>query len=263
MPFQKQSLHDKMPEFKADISRCRVKICGITSPETAVQCFTAGADMIGMIHYPPSPRHIGIGQIRDILDAVVPFRKQGRKTVLVVVDGLPAAELFKKADDRLDFVQLHGSPAQTAKLEKQISIPVIRAVRDRGTFDQLLAQPEHAGSLQSASDLYLLEMSHGLLPGGNGAAWDWSAAKPFCERYPAFLAGGITPENVLRAVVAASPFGVDVSSGVEVSPGVKDLVKVQKLITKVKREGDERSDGTDICSETHGRDGIHQASSKS
>jgi phosphoribosylanthranilate isomerase len=81
------------------------------------------------------------------------------------------------------------------------------------------------------------------LPGGNGAAWDWSAARPFCERYPTFIAGGVTPKNVVDVIQSANPFGIDVSSGVESSLGVKDMDKVKRLIEQVrsyspKRAGD-------------------------
>jgi phosphoribosylanthranilate isomerase len=77
-------------------------------------------------------------------------------------------------------------------------------------------------------------MSTGLLPGGNGAAWDWSMARPFCERFPTFIAGGITPENIADVIRFANPYGIDVSSGVESSPGVKDMDKVKRLIENVR-----------------------------
>lgn len=71
------------------------------------------------------------------------------------------------------------------------------------------------------------------MPGGNGAAWEWSVTKPFCERFPTFIAGGITPENVAEVVRLAHPYGIDVSSGVESAPGVKDIDKVRRLIENV------------------------------
>ena len=71
------------------------------------------------------------------------------------------------------------------------------------------------------------------MPGGNGIAWDWSIAWPFCERYPTLIAGGVTPENVAEVIRLANPDGIDVSSGVESSPGVKDIDKVKQLIENV------------------------------
>ncbi|MDR0611781.1 MAG: phosphoribosylanthranilate isomerase, partial [Planctomycetaceae bacterium] len=155
-----------------------IKICGITTPEMARQCFEAGADMIGLIFYPPSPRHVDVLKIREILDAVEPFRQHKRQTVLVVVDSLP-----DEIDSRIDFVQLHGSVSGNFPAKR------IQVIKDRQTRDRLL----HESATEISEDsLYLLEMSKGVLPGGNGRGWNWSEAREFCKRFPAFLAGGIT-----------------------------------------------------------------------
>ncbi len=196
-----------------------IKICGITSPETAVACLEAGADMIGLVYYPPSPRHVDESQIRAILDGVEPFRKIERRVVLVAVDPLPEV-----IDTRIDWIQSYG------KERPDVPVPRIQVVKDRETFDRLLESPPEC----ACPPLYALEMSRGILPGGNGAAWDWSLAKPFCERYPTILAGGITPENVTRAIHPAQPYGIDVSSGVESSPGIKDMEKIRRLIEIVR-----------------------------
>jgi phosphoribosylanthranilate isomerase len=190
-----------------------IKICGITTPETAIACFEAGADFIGLVHYPPSPRHVDVAQINDILDAIMPFDRQ---SILVAVDQLPD----DKTVSRFDFVQTYGN------IRNNISIRRIPVVRDYETFTRLLDSPGQA-------EYYCFEMSTGLLPGGNGAAWDWSMARPFCERYPTFIAGGITPENVTDVIRLANPYGIDVSSGVESLPGVKDIDKVKRLIENV------------------------------
>ncbi|MDR2117338.1 MAG: phosphoribosylanthranilate isomerase [Planctomycetaceae bacterium] len=207
----------------------RIKICGMTTPESACRCLEVGADMIGLIFYPPSPRHVDVSKIRKILDAVEPFRKQGRQTVLVVVDSLP-----DELDSRIDFVQLHGS------FSGEFPAKRIYVVKNRQTRDRLLKEsatkilPDSTLTNSMLTDsFYLLEMSQGFLPGGNGMIWNWLEAKEFCERFPTFLAGGITPENVLAAITQAQPYGIDVSSGVESSPGVKDFNKVQQLIETV------------------------------
>jgi phosphoribosylanthranilate isomerase len=191
----------------------------MTTPESAQQCLEVGADMIGLIFYPPSPRHVDVPKIREILDAAEPFRKYGRQTVLVVVDSLP-----DEIDSRIDFVQLHGSASG------EFSAKRIQVIKNRQTCNRLLN--EFATKTEDDC-FYLLEMSHGFLPGGNGVGWNWSEAREFCERFPTFLAGGITPENVLDVIVQANPYGIDVSSGVESSPGVKDFNKVQQLIEKI------------------------------
>jgi phosphoribosylanthranilate isomerase len=174
--------------------------------------------MIGLVHYAPSPRHVGDAVTNSILNAVEPFRKIGKKVALVVVDSIS-----DDLDPRIDYVQVHGN------LDTGLPCSIIRAVKDWETFEQLLLAP-----VQPACDLlYVLEMSTGKLPGGNGAAWDWSQAQPFCKRFPTLLAGGITPENVREAINQAMPYGIDVSSGVESSPGIKDMDKVNRLIHAV------------------------------
>jgi len=193
-----------------------VKICGITSPETAIACLEAGADMIGLVHYPPSPRHISPSQIHEILVAV---ERAGltQHIVLVVVDQLP-----DEIHPRIDYIQIHG------KIQPPVPMSGIHVVKDYETFTHLLKLP-----METQSHLYVLEMSEGLLPGGNGEAWDWSLARPFCERYPTLIAGGVTPENVTDVIRLANPFGIDISSGVESAPGVKDMDKVKCLIDAV------------------------------
>jgi len=206
-----------------------VKICGITSPETAVACLEAGADMIGLVYYPQSSRHVEAAQMHKILDAVQEYNGLtcNSRSVLVVVDQLPDEEIVL----RFTLLQPYG------KVRHDVSIPQMRVVKDFGTFTHLLESPHlelpHLKSSARSEDYHVLEMSTGLLPGGNGVAWDWSAAKPFCERYPTLIAGGITPENVAEVIRQASPLGIDVSSGVESVPGVKDKDKVQRLMENV------------------------------
>ena len=201
-----------------------IKICGITSPETAVACFHAGAQYIGLVHYPPSPRHVGATQIREILDALGEYGRY----VLVVVDQLPDDDIVS----RFHLVQVYGT------LRSDVSIPRIQVVKDHATLTRILESPtQDWETRQPPSETniscYCLEISEGLLPGGNGAAWDWSIARSFCERFPTFLAGGITPDNVAEAIRLANPYGIDVSSGVESAPGIKDMDKVKRLIKNI------------------------------
>ena len=193
-----------------------IKICGITSPETAIACLEAGAHLIGLVHYPPSPRHVDVAQMHNILDAVQPYNA---RSVLVVVDQLPEEDVVS----RFALLQSYGT------VRHDVSIPQMHVVKDYDTFMRLLESPI------KTEDYFVLEMSKGLLPGGNGAAWDWSLAKPFCERYPTFIAGGVTPENVADVIRLAAPLGIDVSSGVESAPGVKDIDKVKQLMENVRR----------------------------
>ena len=203
-----------------------IKICGITSPETAIVCFEAGADMIGLVHYPPSPRHVDETKINEILDATTPFRQKMGKAILVAVDQLPSENVTNRADG----IQIYREIQADEHKRYRFPSLIIRCVRDYATFSRFLETPvKHEHDQQ-----FLLELSEGILPGGNGASWEWSRAKPFCERYSTFLAGGITPENVIDAIRQAGPYGIDVSSGVESAPGIKDMKKVRRLIENVR-----------------------------
>jgi len=192
-----------------------IKICGVTTPETATACLEAGADMIGLVYYPPSPRHVGVASMREILDAL---RPHNGRSVLVVVDQLPESEMVSQ----FTLLQSYGT------VRHDVSISPMRVVKDIETFTRLLESPIRT------EDYHVLEMSEGKLPGGNGAAWDWERARPFCERYPTLIAGGITPENVADVIRLANPYGIDVSSGVESAPGIKDMGKVKRLIENVR-----------------------------
>jgi phosphoribosylanthranilate isomerase len=197
----------------------QIKICGITSPEMAVACLEAGADMIGLVHYPASPRHVDVPKIHEILNAIEPF---GGRSVLVVVDQLP-----DKIDPRIELIHVYGDIQNDEQNHGDIPDKMF-VVKDFSTFARLLESKDESSSCD-----YCLEMSKGNLPGGNGAVWDWSIARPFCEHYKTFIAGGITPENVADVIRLAKPFGIDVSSGVESSPGIKDIDKVKRLIENV------------------------------
>jgi indole-3-glycerol phosphate synthase/phosphoribosylanthranilate isomerase len=229
-----------------------VKICGITTPAAAIACFEAGASMIGLVHYPPSPRHIDAEQIKNILDAVEPFLLfANRDVVLVVVDQLP-----EEIDSRINYLQVYGHIDSNEQERDDLPSGMIPVIKDAETIAGLCqackekpcapgqtflagiaylgyAQPhvESSCNCSSASPAYYcLEASQGAMPGGNGAAWNWSQAKPFCERFPTMIAGGITPENVAEVLRLAKPCGIDISSGVESSPGVKDMDKVRRLM---------------------------------
>jgi phosphoribosylanthranilate isomerase len=204
-----------------------IKICGITTPEAAVRCFECGADWVGLVHYPPSPRHIGVDKMREILDGVDSYRKTSgtdKKIVLVVVNDLPQ-EFLNNFDERIDFVQCYGDIPNSVSSDRLIPV-----VKERKQLEELMSPPNE----NNEHSLYALEMSHGTLPGGNGVSWNWDEARPFCRRFPTLLAGGITAENVGDAIRRAEPYGIDVSSGAESSPGVKDFEKISRLIKIVR-----------------------------
>jgi len=198
--------------------RLAIKICGLTKPQQALACAQAGADAIGLVFYPPSPRHVGddlAGEICKILPA-------GVAKVGVFVDAPIQDILAKVVHCGLTAVQLHGNEAPAlAKALVRRDLKVIKAV--------FAARPPFLTEAATfAPTAFLVECGRGDLPGGNAEQWDWagSAAVP----RPFVLAGGLSPRNVAEAIAAARPDGVDVSSGVETTPGDKDLAAVTAFI---------------------------------
>lgn len=199
----------------------RVKICGITSREDAAAAVDAGADALGLILVPGTPRYVGPEAALRIVERVPPLVA----TVGVVAD-LPLAETLRLvAMLRLHAVQLHGS--EPAAYSRQMPVPVIRAlrVRDAASLDPVDSYPAHAFLL----DAYV----EGRL-GGTGTAIPWALAVRAKGPVPLILSGGLRPDTVGQAVRRVRPYGVDVCSGVEAEPGRKDHKKVREFIVNVR-----------------------------
>ena len=197
-------------------ARPQIKICGLTSPGEAEACARAGADAIGLVSFPKSPRHVDDRQIRAIT-AVLP------KNVCPV--GVFVNEPFERIMKvvrvgGLRAVQLHGqeTPALVEALSAE-GLIVIKALFVNGNpnLDQAPRYPASA---------FLVECAGGRLPGGNAMQWDWSDARRLPGEQPVVLAGGLTPDNIRQAIMDGNPDAVDVSSGVESMPGRKDIDKV-------------------------------------
>jgi phosphoribosylanthranilate isomerase len=202
-------------------ARTRVKICGITRIEDGAAACAAGADAIGLVFYPPSPRAVDIGQAIAIRRALPPFVT----VVGLFVNAEPAVveEVTKRA--RLDMLQFHGDENR-AQCERY-DMPYIKAVRVSEGVDL------RALSLSFASAKALVLDTHDdKLWGGSGRTFDWDAVPPDME-LPVVLAGGLKPTNVADAIRRLHPYAVDVSGGVEQAPGVKDAVKIIKFIEEV------------------------------
>lgn len=200
----------------------RVKICGITNAADALHAVCCGADALGFVFYERSPRCVAPGQVRDIIATLPP---------LVTVVGLfvneKVEEIRRVADVcGLDVIQLHGdeSPAMCLEL---IPYRVIKAVRlrDADAPEDLDRYPGGAILL----DAYVPDRF-----GGTGHRCDWQLASRIARRRPTILAGGLDPGCVADAVRTVRPYGVDVSSGVERAPGVKDPQKVAAFIRNAK-----------------------------
>jgi phosphoribosylanthranilate isomerase len=201
----------------------KVKICGITGVADAVAGAEAGADMIGLMFYERSPRHISIATAAEISRAVSPF------IVKVGVFVNPDEDTVMRAigECGVSLLQFHGE--ETPEFCTQFGTMSMKAFRVRDA-ESLLALPNYP------TDAYLLDAYSPDAHGGTGAKFNWDlaiAAK--LHGKPIFLAGGLTPENVGAAVRQVQPFGVDVSSGVETAPGKKDHAKVRAFIQAVRQ----------------------------
>jgi phosphoribosylanthranilate isomerase len=194
-----------------------VKICGITRADDAEAAVGAGANAIGFVFWPSSPRFIDPYRAREIRALLPPF-----VTPVGVFVNQPEAYVRGVASlVRLGAVQLHGEeePAYAARLVT----PVIKAL----ALNSPNGSP--ALGLWPPSAIILLDVHDPVRRGGTGRTVDWSAAAVVARTRPTLLAGGLTPDNVTDAVESVRPFGIDVSSGVERSPGVKDPARVTAL----------------------------------
>lgn len=201
--------------------RCRVKVCGITSVADALMVSAAGADALGLVFYAKSKRNVSLEQAVAICKAVPPF-------VASVGLFLDAEAAFVKqvlAAVPLTVLQFHGSesPAYCAQFEK----PYLKAVGMKG----LAASGGFAAYAQQYPEAqgFLVDSHAPGAAGGTGEVFDWTQV-PHDYVKPIILAGGLTPENVAEAVRISQVYAVDVSSGVESVPGMKDPVKVQAFI---------------------------------
>ncbi|NPB06147.1 MAG: phosphoribosylanthranilate isomerase [Aquificae bacterium] len=197
----------------------KVKICGLTDEREAVFCAQAGADYVGVVVYPKSPRFVPPERRRGILKAL---KDLPVKTVAVTVNESPEA-LLALLEEGFDLLQLHGDE-EPSVLRKLPPERVIKAFRVKE------ALPEVKG--WEGVHAFLFDAYDEKAYGGSGKRFRWELVKDFKGRF--FLAGGLTPENVGKAVKLVRPYAVDVSSGVERSKGRKDLKKVELFIKRAK-----------------------------
>ena len=199
----------------------KVKICGMTQLKDALFAVEQGVDAVGFIFYKKSPRAVTMKTVREIITKLPPLVD----TVGVFVN--ESAERLNKIADYcgLDLVQLHGeeSPAFCRKIHRRV-IKAFR-VKDLQSIKQLEKFPVSGFLLDTFSDD---------LHGGTGKTFDWNLALSAKKMGPVILAGGLTPRNILQAVRQVRPYGVDVCSGVEKSPGIKDLEKVRAFLKNIR-----------------------------
>jgi phosphoribosylanthranilate isomerase len=208
----------------------RFKICGVTRPRDAELALELGAWAVGLIFFPGSPRRCDPEAAAEVAAVV------GRRAELVGVWVNAHLDTVAAQADALGLtaVQLHGDegPAYCAEVARRTGTKVIKAFR-MATVGDLAGLRRYR-----TTDLHLLDTGHPTLSGGTGEAWDWS----MLERAPRggpprILSGGLTPDNVAEAIAAVRPYAVDVASGVEASPGIKDPDKLAAFAAAVRGEG--------------------------
>ena len=222
-----------------------IKICGITNLEDALFAARAGADLLGFILYERSPRYVSPASVRGIVRglrvrwAEQPASQQTLPKLVGVFVNEPAdsvARIMQYAG--LDYAQLHGD--ETPDALRALAGCSYKAIRPQAQADDWEQWLQFAAlGLQPGPSL-LVDAFSSAAYGGTGHLADWSLAAAMAQRIPdMLLAGGLTPDNVTSALEAVRPWGVDVSSGVEASPGVKDHAAVAAFIANVRRFRDE------------------------
>lgn len=201
--------------------RTRIKICGLTREEDVSAAVAAGADALGFVFYPPSPRFVDLARAAELMAGVPPF---------VTIVGLfvnAAPETVEAALARLpiQLLQFHGD--ETDADCRRYGRPYLKAARVRPGFDLL----NYAASFPGATGLLLDAFVEGY--GGGGEAFDWNLI-PSGLGKPLVLSGGLSPANVQAAVARVRPWAVDVSSGVEAARGIKDPAKISAFVAGVR-----------------------------
>ncbi len=205
-----------------------IKICGLTTPAAAIACVAMGADSIGMVFHSTSPRNLTPAQAREIATAI----PDGVAKVGVFVNQT-ADEILQIVERAgLNTVQFHGEPIPSLyEILARHNLHVVQKLC--GSETRLLTQarllPPNVG--------VLVECGRGTLPGGNGTPWNWGEAAVLREIHPFAVAGGLDASNVGQALAISGASAVDISSGVEAAPGIKDLGKVTAFIAAVRASG--------------------------
>jgi len=202
--------------------RTRIKICGITRVQDAERVADSSADAMGMIFYRKSPRDVSIEQARILSKAAKPYLT----TVAVVVN--PAHEFLSQlvSQVRIDRIQFHGNELQS-HCEKSLR-PYYKVIRVGQQSDITDKIQQHGKASAFLLDTYIKGQ-----PGGTGQQFDWSIINKTQINKPVILAGGLTPDNVYDAVLSVQPYAVDVNSGVEIKPGIKDAIMINEFIMAV------------------------------
>jgi phosphoribosylanthranilate isomerase len=208
-----------------------VKICGLSTGPTLDAALEAGADMVGFVFFSKSPRHIDWATARAL-------GRQARGRAKIVALSVDADDdTLKRIVDALapDLMQLHGSesPARVKEINELFARPTMKAIGVATRADLVAAK-----AYEGFADILLIDAKppkDAVLPGGNGRPFDWRLTQDFEAPLPWLLSGGLEPDNVEAAIALSGARGVDVSSGVESAPGVKDPAKIRAFVAAARR----------------------------
>ena len=203
-----------------------VKICGLSTPETVDAAIRLGATHIGLVHYEPSPRHVALD-----LAAELRQRVQGKvKVVLLLVNASQQLTGEALSKVRPDIIQFHGTetPEWVARVKQLVPAQIWKAIglKDADTLDRMQ-------KYRGIADRILFDAPAAAMPGGTGTRFDWSLLANHRHNIDWGIAGGLTPDNVAQAIAETRAPLVDVSSGVESAPGVKDVDKIAAFLKAV------------------------------
>ena len=203
-----------------------IKICGLSTPETLETALHAGANLVGFVRFEKSPRHVSLE-----LGADLSRQAKDRATRVVLVVN-PTDKDLREAAEALspDMLQLHGTetPERILEISERYRLPIIKAI-GIGSIDDLALVDRY----RPVADRLLLDAKPppgAALPGGNGLPFDWTLIRKIGSDPSVMLSGGLNPENVAQAIVETGVHAIDVSSGVECAPGVKDSGKIEAFI---------------------------------
>lgn len=208
-----------------------VKICGVTDDEAMDAAIEAGADYLGLVFFAKSPRALSAERAAELTQFIEGVTKVG---LFVDPDDALLDEVLSQV--RLDLVQLHGAetPQRLEQIRLDFAVPVMKVIPVATKADLAAAE-----AYLNVADRLLFDAKppkDAVLPGGNALSFDWTILDGFKCRLPWMLAGGLTPDNVAEAIKRTGAPGVDVSSGVESAPGVKDADKIRAFIKAAKGE---------------------------
>jgi len=208
-----------------------VKICGLSTPETLDVAIEEGADMVGFVFFPPAPRHVSFDTARALGEHV---GGRARKVALTVdADDATLAAIVESL--RPDVLQLHGkeTPERASFLKQRFGLPVIKALGIQASVDF-----DRVQNYASVADWVLFDAkapAEATRPGGLGKSFDWTLLRGVMPGIPVMLSGGLSATNIEEALSVARVAAVDVSSGVESAPGVKDVGKIRAFIRAARR----------------------------